>query len=77
MDLQKFETLIEAAWEHAYPGREAAERNAILRELTPAALREKLAATLARSPAHVGVALTRRAARSSTRRTRVQVPEVL
>ena len=26
--------LLEAAWAHAYPGREAAERNAVLRELS-------------------------------------------
>lgn len=25
--------ILELAWEHAYPGREAAERNAVLREL--------------------------------------------
>jgi hypothetical protein len=26
--------LLEAAWAHAFPGREAAERNAVLRELS-------------------------------------------
>ena len=26
--------ILELAWERAYPGREAAERNAVLRELT-------------------------------------------
>jgi hypothetical protein len=36
--------ILELAWEHAFPGREAAERNAILRELTPPMQREKLAA---------------------------------
>ena len=32
--------ILELAWEHAFPGREAAERNAILRELTPPMQRE-------------------------------------
>ena len=40
--------ILELAWEHAFPGREAAERNAILRELTPPMQREKLAAHHAR-----------------------------
>ena len=34
--------ILELAWEHAFPGREAAERNAILRELSPPMPREKL-----------------------------------
>jgi hypothetical protein len=35
--------ILELAWEHAFPGREAAERNAVPRELTPPMQREKLA----------------------------------
>ena len=52
----------------AYPGREAAERNAVLRALAPPAPREK--PTLARGPAHAtvaGAALTGRRGRAPGR----------
>jgi hypothetical protein len=42
--MEMIQQILELAWEHAYPGREAAERNAILRELTPPMPREQLAA---------------------------------
>jgi len=37
--------ILELAWERAYPGREAAERNAVLRELTEPMQRENEALT--------------------------------